>query len=152
MARRRITLKQDSTYLDLQIQTRQVCLFLHPSRQLLILLGVRFCSRVRLPSRQSKFQLSQIAQACRLTELSIVFVHGLRGHNRNTWTKDDVCWPKDLLPKEKALSHTRVLTFGYDANIVNHMGHASLNTLFEHSIGLLNELARERRQEVVSLA
>jgi hypothetical protein len=64
-----------------------------------------------------------------------------------TWTKDDVCWPKDLLSKEETLSHTRILTFGYDANIVN----ASLNTLFEHSINLLNDLSQERKRDLVSL-
>jgi hypothetical protein len=52
-------------------------------------------------------------------ERSIVFVHGLCGHCTKTWTKDNVCWPKDLLSKEEALSHTRVLTFGYDAYVVN---------------------------------
>jgi hypothetical protein len=64
-----------------------------------------------------------------------------------TWTKDGVCWPKDLLSKEETLSHTRILTFGYDANIVN----ASLNTLFEHSINLLNDLSQERKRDLVSL-
>ena len=80
---------------------------------------------------------------------SIIFVHGLRGHCRETWTKDDVCWPKELLSKEPALSHIRVLTFGYDANIVKLMGCASLSSLFDHSIDLLNKLSQERRQDVV---
>ena len=83
---------------------------------------------------------------------SIVFVHGLRGHRRDTWTKDGVFWPHDLLSQEEVVSHTRVLAFGYDANIVNPMGSASLNSLFEHSINLLNELARERKQDAVSSA
>ena len=54
------------------------------------------------------------------------------------------------MPKEEALSHIRVLAFGYDANIVNLNGSTSLNTLFEHSINLLNALSRERRQDAVS--
>ena len=83
-------------------------------------------------------------------ERSIVFVHGLRGHRVETWTKDGICWPKDLLSKEEALSHTRILAFGYDANIVNVGGHASLNSLFKHSINLLNDLSRERRRDSVS--
>lgn len=83
---------------------------------------------------------------------SIVFVHGLGGHRMKTWTKDGVYWPHDLLSQEEALSHTRVLAFGYDANIFDPKGSASLNSLFEHSINLLNELARERKQDAVSLA
>jgi hypothetical protein len=68
-----------------------------------------------------------------------------------TWTKDNVCWPRDLLSKEETLSHARVLTFGYDADIVNVNGHASLNSLFDHSHNLLLELSQERRDNVVSL-
>ena len=83
-------------------------------------------------------------------ECSIVFVHGLRGHRRNTWTKDGVCWPAELLSKEDALAHVRVLTFGYDADIVKLIGRPSLNSLFDHSINLLNALSRARRQNVVS--
>jgi protein SERAC1 len=82
--------------------------------------------------------------------LSLVFVHGLCGHRKNTWTKDGVCWPEKLLSKELALSHVRILTFGYDANIVDPSGRGSLNSLFEHSINLLNELSRERRRDAVS--
>jgi hypothetical protein len=61
-----------------------------------------------------------------------------------------VCWPEELLPKEEAFSHVRILTFGYDANVVSPVGHASLNSLFEHSVNLLSALSRERRQNAVS--
>jgi len=77
----------------------------------------------------------------------IIFVHGLRGHRTKTWTKDGVCWPDKLLSKEQALSHVRVLAFGYDANVVVLGGRASLNSLFEHSFDLLNGLDRERKQD-----
>ena len=85
-----------------------------------------------------------------ISEWSIVFVHGLHGHRRDTWTKDNVCWPQDLLSKEESLSHIRVLTLGYDANILNIKGRASLNTLFQHSINLVQELSRVRRKDAVS--
>jgi hypothetical protein len=62
-----------------------------------------------------------------------------------------VCWPEDLLSKEESLSHIRILTFGYDANVVNLNGNASLNSIFDHSINLLNELSRERKRDAVSL-
>jgi hypothetical protein len=80
----------------------------------------------------------------------IIFVHGLRGHRRKTWTKGDICWPKDLLSKEETLLHTRVLTFGYDANVVNFLSATSRNSLFVQSINLLNALARERRRVPVN--
>ena len=96
---------------------------------------------------QSKSLSDDYAQA--LTSiLSIVFVHGLRGHRLNTWTKGGICWPKDLLPNERALSNVRILSFGYDSRVVDLGGHASLNTIFKHSIGLLNGLCRERDDNV----
>jgi hypothetical protein len=61
-----------------------------------------------------------------------------------------VCWPRDLLSEEAGLSHTRVLAFGYDANIISVGGHASLNSLFKHSINLLNDLSQARRRDSVS--
>ena len=61
-----------------------------------------------------------------------------------------MCWPQDLLSKEEALLHTRVLTLGYDANIVDLNGRASLNTLYQHSINLVQELSRVRRKDAVS--
>lgn len=91
-------------------------------------------------------------QCKELNESSIVFVHGLRGHRTKTWTKDGICWPKELLSKEQALSHVRVLAFGYDANVVKLGGRVSLNSLFEHSISLLNGLSRQRKQDAVSFA
>jgi triacylglycerol esterase/lipase EstA (alpha/beta hydrolase family) len=46
------------------------------------------------------------------------------------------------------MSQNRILTFGYDANVVSLTGRASLNSLFEHSINLLNELSRKRKDAV----
>ncbi|KAJ7838355.1 Alpha/Beta hydrolase protein [Mycena olivaceomarginata] len=69
----------------------------------------------------------------------IVFVHGLRGHPRSTWTKDKTCWPKDLLPRYCAQF--------YDANIANFLSPASQNSIFEHSKNLLNHLDMVRDGE-----
>jgi len=49
------------------------------------------------------------------------------------------------------MSHVRVLAFGYDANVVQVTGRASLNSLFEHSLNLLNELLWKRRKQLVSV-
>ena len=80
--------------------------------------------------------------------ISIVFVHGLRGHRVHTWTKDGICWPKDLLPREPALSNVRILSFGYDSKVVDFGRHASLQDLFKHSISLLNDLCPKRVDDV----
>lgn len=74
---------------------------------------------------------------------SIVFVHGLTGNRQNTWTHDDgVFWPQDLLPKD--LPTTRIMTFGYDADIVCMIKTAGSNTLRDHGKSLANDLAMRR--------
>ncbi|KFY20606.1 hypothetical protein V491_03571 [Pseudogymnoascus sp. VKM F-3775] len=51
--------------------------------------------------------------------VDIIFVHGLTGHRENTWTAEgeNEPWLKSLLPTY--LPTTRIITYGYDANIVN---------------------------------
>ncbi|KAL8998782.1 MAG: hypothetical protein Q9169_002232 [Polycauliona sp. 2 TL-2023] len=50
--------------------------------------------------------------------VDICFVHGLRGGNISTWCLKgkDFCWPRDMLQHDVA--DARILSFGYDANIV----------------------------------
>lgn len=55
----------------------------------------------------------------------IVFVHGLGGHSRKTWSKDNnpgSFWPLKWLPYEAGINEARISTFGYDANIGAHIG------------------------------
>ena len=50
--------------------------------------------------------------------VDIIFVHGLNGTSRGTWSKDknvDLCWPEKLLPLEREICRSRVLSFGYHA-------------------------------------
>lgn len=56
-----------------------------------------------------------------LTEAAadIVFVHGLGGGSRKTWTKDAdpaLFWPKEWLPQDPEFRNIRIHTFGYDSN------------------------------------
>ncbi len=75
---------------------------------------------------------------------SIVFVHGLTGNRANTWShkESQTLWPKDLLAKD--LETARIVTFGYDADIVNALDTASSNTLRDHGNSLALTLARWR--------
>ena len=74
----------------------------------------------------------------------VVFVHGLRGHRLRTWstTKDNFCWPKELLPED--LKNSRVITWGYDASIAKFFQQASQESIFGHAGTLLDDLARLR--------
>lgn len=73
----------------------------------------------------------------------VVFVHGLRGHRLRTWSaKDSFCWPKELLSED--LKNSRVITWGYDANIAKFFQQASQESIFGHAGTLLDDLARLR--------
>lgn len=51
----------------------------------------------------------------------IVFVHGLGGGSRKTWSKDhnpDNFWPLKWLPSEAGINEARISTFGYDVSFI----------------------------------
>jgi len=74
---------------------------------------------------------------------SIVFVHGLTGNRRNTWTHNDGgFWPQELLPKD--LPTARIMTFGYDVDVVGIVNTAGSGTLRDHGKSLANDLAMRR--------
>ncbi|KAI0803792.1 hypothetical protein GGR55DRAFT_691409 [Xylaria sp. FL0064] len=50
--------------------------------------------------------------------VDIIFVHGLGGHSRRTWSKNhdpSLFWPQLWLPFEPGVGNARIFTFGYDA-------------------------------------
>ncbi|KAL8991757.1 MAG: hypothetical protein Q9169_007677 [Polycauliona sp. 2 TL-2023] len=52
-------------------------------------------------------------------KVDLVFLHGLGGASRKTWSKDgnpELFWPLTFLPLERDISLARILTFGYNAN------------------------------------
>ena len=77
--------------------------------------------------------------------VDLIFVHGLRGRRFGTWTKGNVCWPRDLLTREEDLRGTRIITWGYDAKIAQLFHQTSQESIFGHAETLLSDLARHRK-------
>lgn len=49
----------------------------------------------------------------------LVFVHGLGGGSRSTWTKSNdpsLYWPKEWLPQDPGFQDVRLHSFGYNSN------------------------------------
>ncbi|KAJ9639626.1 hypothetical protein H2204_003696 [Knufia peltigerae] len=63
--------------------------------------------------------------------VDIVFVHGLGGTSRYTWSKNgesELFWPREWLPYESELSTARIMTFGYNAHF-SAISHGAENIL-----------------------
>jgi hypothetical protein len=80
---------------------------------------------------------------CPDATIDICFVHGLTGNRDSTWTalKQSTPWPTILLPPK--LPRARLLTWGYNAYIVQ-ASVASKNRLTDHAINLLIDLTHDR--------
>lgn len=75
--------------------------------------------------------------------ISIVFLHGLRGNTFDTWVKDGVLWPKDLLAED--ISDSRIFLFGFDSAITHlNQGDVTLTELESDAEDLCGKLAAER--------
>ncbi|KAH7069381.1 Alpha/Beta hydrolase protein [Paraphoma chrysanthemicola] len=76
-------------------------------------------------------------------EFDLVAVHGLNGGRWSTWTrtedKKETMWLQDLLPIK--LPKARVMTFGYNANVVNNFSSFGIR---EHARTLLTRLKTKR--------
>ncbi|KAH6666683.1 Alpha/Beta hydrolase protein, partial [Halenospora varia] len=74
---------------------------------------------------------------------SIVFVHGLTGNRDKTWTHPSgVFWPLELA---KDIPTARILTFGYDADVIKLWGVAGSNNLRNHGKNLASAVSDRRR-------
>ena len=90
-------------------------------------------------------QLHPSANASEIVAVnSIVFVHGLFGNRETTWTHKPTktFWPLTLLASD--LPSARILTFGYDADVVRAIDTTGSNTLRDHGKSLANDLALRR--------
>ena len=69
----------------------------------------------------------------------LVFVHGLGGGSRSTWTKSGdpaLYWPKEWLPQDSDFQDVRIHSFGYNSN----WGHESTLSVHDFSKSLLGSL------------
>ncbi|KAL8848232.1 MAG: hypothetical protein Q9221_006750 [Calogaya cf. arnoldii] len=89
---------------------------------------------------------SRLLQILAMLPLShIVFVHGLTGNRESTWAEqkeDGKVWPRELLPPD--MSRSRIMTFGYDADVVRLIDSSSTNTIRDHGKALATDLCRKR--------
>ena len=83
--------------------------------------------------------------------IEIVFVHGLGGESRGTWTygKDSVCdfWPA-WLPTVPGLKDARILSFGYDSNWKMVWKPQTTLGIPQFGTGLLSALQLDSEKEV----
>ena len=77
---------------------------------------------------------------------SIVFVHGLTGKRTKTWLADGATlpWPKEMLSQK--IPEARIVTYGYDADVVHFIKQAGQNTVHEHARNLAGDLTDLRHR------
>ena len=90
------------------------------------------------PPGETAVGLKELSPGVSNPTADIVFVHGLRGSRIDTWSHQEICWPRDFLKED--LSEARVFTFGWDAMIANFSSYASQESLFGHAETLLTDL------------
>ena len=80
-------------------------------------------------------------------EVDVVFVHGLNGHPFDTWTSENskIFWPGQLLPPILEEEKTRIVVYGYDADVTSFTDGVSTDKIHNHAEHLVAELSANRR-------
>lgn len=76
--------------------------------------------------------------------VDIVAVHGLNGDPRKTWTAQGrpLPWLQEFLPK--VVPNSRILTWGYNANVMEFLGPTSSDGVLQHAQTLISQLHTDR--------
>jgi hypothetical protein len=83
------------------------------------LLQTRSATNTDMVAESGPLSLSVVYMPENAHKVDIVFVHGLGGTSRWTWSKDrksELFWPLTFLPLEPEINLARIMTFGYNAS------------------------------------
>ena len=85
--------------------------------------------------------------------VDIIFVHGLGGTSRLTWSKNkdlDLFWPLTFLPFEPDICKGRIMTFGYNAGFLKANTRTSA-TVLDFAKDLLYDLKYAKDEDMEDL-
>lgn len=85
--------------------------------------------------------------------LDIVFIHGIGGTSKATWSQDgdpEKFWPQTWLPKEAGIKSARILSFGYNATWAT-TGPTPITSIADFASDLLQCIQQDERVEELAL-
>ena len=99
--------------------------------------------------RIKRFGLTEVYRPIGEEAVDIVFVHGLDGHPYRTWTSEEhkIFWPAQLLPPVIEKEKTRILVYGYDADVLAFTDGVSKDKIHNHAEHLVAQLCANRRPQ-----
>jgi len=103
--------------------------------------------------RSNPLGLTIVHEPKTIPPLDIIFVHGLGGTSRATWSKGhdpEYFWPGQWLPLEPEIQNARILSFGYDANF-KASGAAPTTGIADFAKSLLHSMRFAKDQELEEL-